>query len=218
MIKNRFFMLGLGVGLLSGALLLQLMITAQTSHPTKEQLIQEAAKLNLKVSAVTDELLTKEEWAALEEKVVKPGEDTGGTPEQSKSNDDKTAQPAATPSPVAKPKTATSPKTAAAPSTPSTPKQTTVTQPEKSKIPISTIAPIATVAPDEGDITVHVPNGMTLSEVANLLSDSGVIQDKKEFLRAADKQGATKAIQYGKYSFNTKESLNSILDKLTTIK
>ena len=218
MIKNRFFMFGLGVGLLSGALLLQLMITAQAGQPTKEQVIKEAAKLNLKVSAEADKLLTKEEWAALEENVVQPEKDPEGTPEQSKSSENKGAQPEASPSPVVKPKTAVSPNKVIAPSAPSKPKDVKVTQPHKTEIPVSTIAPIATVAPDVGDVSVRVPNGLTLSEVADLLSAYGVIQDKNEFLRAADKRGVTKAIQYGKYTFNKEEGLNSILDKLTTIK
>ena len=58
MIRNRFFMFGLGVGLIAGALLLQLMISGRAAPLTKEQLIKEAAKLNLTVvdnAKATDE-------------------------------------------------------------------------------------------------------------------------------------------------------------------
>ncbi|MFD2878748.1 hypothetical protein ACFTAO_26680 [Paenibacillus rhizoplanae] len=47
MMKNRFFMLGLGVGLIAGALLLQLMIAGRAAPLTKEELIQQATRLNL---------------------------------------------------------------------------------------------------------------------------------------------------------------------------
>ncbi|KGE17498.1 endolytic transglycosylase MltG [Paenibacillus wynnii] len=200
MIKNRSFMLGLGFGLLSGAILLQLMITAGTAQLTKEQVIKEAAELNLKVIAESDKLLTKEEWAALEEQVVKPG---GNKP---------------SPSPVVEPKAANSPDDTVAPSAPSTPKQSEVIQPDTSTIPVSTIAPVESNSLGKSAVSVRIPNGITLSEVADLLSKNGVIQDKQEFLRAAVKRGATKVIQYGNYTFDTKESLETIIDKLITVK
>ncbi|MDQ0193461.1 hypothetical protein [Paenibacillus wynnii] len=216
MIKNRSFMLGLGFGLLSGAILLQLMITAGTAQPTKEQVIKEAAKLNLKVIAESDNLLTQEEWAALEEQVVEPGEDTEKANETRKS--DKPVGNSPSPSPVVEPQAANSPDDAVAPSVPSSPKQSEVIQPDTSTIPVSTIAPVESNSFGKSAISVRIPNGINLSEVADLLSKTGVIQDKKEFLRAADKRGATKVIQYGNYTFDKKESLDTIIDKLITVK
>jgi len=213
-IKNRSFMLGLGIGLLLGAILLQLMITAGKALPTKEQVVKEAAKLDLKVTSKADKLLTKEEWAALNDQIVEPDKDAEPVKDSVKSN--KPSDPSASPSPVVKPKAATSPKVVVAPSTPLTPKQSDVNQPNTSTIPISTIAPKTSLSPDA--ISVRIPNGINLSEVADLLSKTGVIEDKKGFLRAADKRGVTKVIQYGNYTFDLAESLDSIIDKLTTIK
>lgn len=49
MIKNRSFLFGLGTGLITGALLLQLMISGGAAPLTKEQVLQGAEKLNMKV-------------------------------------------------------------------------------------------------------------------------------------------------------------------------
>ncbi|MED4957119.1 hypothetical protein P9747_20680, partial [Paenibacillus macerans] len=64
MIKNRHFMLGLGCGLIAGALLLQLMILGQGGGKlyTAEQVKQAAEQLGLKVVAADEELLTEEQW------------------------------------------------------------------------------------------------------------------------------------------------------------
>ncbi|WP_068786023.1 hypothetical protein [Paenibacillus phocaensis] len=65
MMKNRQFMLGLGCGLIAGALLLQLMLIGQGGNKelhTKEQIERAAILAGLKVVEVDQELLTEEEW------------------------------------------------------------------------------------------------------------------------------------------------------------
>ncbi|MCL6603061.1 MAG: hypothetical protein K6T94_09325 [Paenibacillus sp.] len=193
MIKNRSFMLGLGSGLLAGALLLQLMITAGTAEPSKDQVIKDAERLNLRVTEEADKLLTKEEWAALKEESIEsePTETDAST------------------SPAVVPKAVTTPEKAADPSVPSTPKDSVVKQPDSSTTPVT---------PEVGSISLRIPNGSNLTKVADLLLKAGVIPDEKAFLRAADKRGVTKVIQYGRYNFDPEESLDSIIDKLTTKK
>ncbi|MDU4698679.1 MAG: hypothetical protein E6Y08_22940, partial [Paenibacillus sp.] len=65
MMKNRQFMLGLGCGLIAGALLLQLMLIGQGGNKelyTKEQIERAAVLAGLKVVEADQELLTEEEW------------------------------------------------------------------------------------------------------------------------------------------------------------
>ncbi|WP_410510849.1 hypothetical protein PaeBR_11970 [Paenibacillus sp. BR2-3] len=207
MIKNRSFMIGLGSGLVAGALLLQLMNSAGVAEPSKEQIIKEAAKLNLKVSDQAEKLLTQEEWAALQEQNMESGGEGGNA-----ANSGTLSQPAAgiSPSPAA------APDAAASPAPPSTPGE--VQLPAVSAAPAVTMAPASSDSTIDGVVSLRIPNGSTLRDVANLLTMAGVIQDKSGFLRAADSRGITKVIQYGKYSFNKGESLDSIIKKLTTAK
>jgi cell division protein YceG involved in septum cleavage len=57
-----------------------------------------------------------------------------------------------------------------------------------------------------------------LTETAELLAEAGVIQDKAKFLQTADSRKVNKIIQYGSYTFAKGESINSIIDKLITVK
>jgi len=211
-IKNRLFMLGLGLGLVAGALLLQLMISAGVSEPSREQIIAEAARLNLKVIGADEKLLSQEEWEVLQ---------AGGTGETGNTSElQNSAQPdtSASPAPAVTPKAAAAPDAASNPSPPASPDQAAVKQPDGSHAPAVTMAPTAASGSQDGSISLRVPNGSTLSDVADLLDLAGVIEDRAAFLRAADKRGAAKTIQYGKYIFEKNESLDSVLKKLTTVK
>lgn len=79
MIKNRSFMLGMGTGLITGALLLQLAMIGQgqsqqssidPKNMTREQLEKAAAELNLQINDSSDPKMTEEEWR---NKVIKEG-------------------------------------------------------------------------------------------------------------------------------------------------
>jgi hypothetical protein len=206
MIKNRSFMIGLGSGLVAGALLLQLMNSAGAAVPTKEQVVRDAAKLNLKVSEQSEKLLTEEEWAALQEQ---------GSGEDAKTDTGAPAEPAAvkSPAPAEAPEGAASPDTAASPANPSPPGDSAV------KTPAVTPASAPTSSdPTGNEITLRVPNGSTLRDVADLLALGGIIKDTGAFLREGNSRGIAKNIQYGKYSFKKGESLDSIFKKLTTVK
>lgn len=216
MIKNRSFMLGLGAGLIIGALLLQLMLSGGAAPMTKDELVKEAAKLNLTVNDPAAE--------APAEDGADPAQGTEGT---AKEND--TAAVAGSPKPSALPKAspAASPKAAAKPtdankpvepSAPAKPSSSAAVKP-KPKVTSSTVNTPATPAPAvAGTITVKIPTGITLSETADLLAEAGVIDDEAEFLKSANSRKANTRIQYGGYSFTKGESINSIIDKLITVK
>lgn len=199
MIKNRSFMFGLGTGLIAGALLLQLMISGGAAPLTKEELVREAAKLNL---TVTDPA------AELQGSTEQTGE--AGAPEGNEAS----SSPSSSPSPAASPQAVAQPSNAAAPSEPAVPSQPvqsagTAAAPE---------TPATPQAAESGAVAVHIPAGSTLTEAAQLLVQAGVVQDQSEFLQTAISRKINAKIQYGSYNFTKGESVNSIIDKLTKVK
>lgn len=209
MIKNRSFMLGMGSGLIAGAMLLQLVISSGAAPLTKDQVVKGAAKLNLKVTDETAKLLTAEEWKANSEATIV-------TPAPSE------AAVAVSPSPAASPLTAGEPSAATAPKEPVTPSQPAKVEVQQPKVTapssITTVTPAPPNITTSGTISVKIPNGTTLTETANLLAKAGVIQDKSIFLQAANERKVNKIIQYGTYSFADDESISTIIDKLVTVK
>ncbi|NOU77900.1 hypothetical protein GC101_03300 [Paenibacillus sp. LMG 31459] len=210
MIKNRFFMLGLGVGLIIGALLLQLMIAGKADPLTKEQLIKEAERLNM---TVVDHAQATDEGTGSGEEEAQEGT-SAGTPESSQVPAELAAT--ASPAPAATPKAAVEPSAAVTPGKLSAP-----VQPESSAADTGIVAPASPEAPAvavNGDISVRIPTGITLAQTADVLAGAGVIQDKAEFLKKANSRKVNKIIQYGSYNFAKGESMDSIIDKLITVK
>ena len=199
MIKNRFFMLGLGIGLIAGALLLQLMIAGRAVPLTKEELIRQAASLNLSVVDPAEAAAT-----------ATPSPEEAAKAQAS-------GAPAATPAstPAVPPKPASTPSAAATPGKPSAPAQPQSTASSVTKSPATPEAP---AAPVNGVISVKIPTGITLAQTADLLAEAGVIEDKDKFLQTANSRKVNTIIQYGNYSFTEGESINSIIDKLITVK
>jgi hypothetical protein len=206
MIKNRFFMLGLGAGMIAGALLLQLMLAGRAVPLTKEQLVKEAAKLNL---TVVDKTETGAEGTPAPE---------NGAQDQGALGTAEPSAPAvsASPSPAATPKAAAKPSAAVTPGQPSAP-----SKPAGDATGTGAVPPASPTSPEvdvNGNISVRIPTGITMTQTADLLVEAGVIQDKAKFLQTANSRKANKIIQYGSYSFAKGESINSIIDKLITVK
>ncbi|WP_054941054.1 endolytic transglycosylase MltG [Paenibacillus ihuae] len=208
MIKNRSFMFGLGTGLISGALLLQVMISGGAAPSlTKEELVQQAAKLNL---TVTDPAADPQASLEPSAQVTEPAgqTDNKNKPEAS----DAASTPSPVPSAAASPEAAVQPSAAAAPTepaVPSKPVQSAGTAPE---------APATPQAALNGVVAVRIPAGSTLTETAQLLAKAGVIKEQTEFLKTAMSRKINAKIQYGSYNFTKGESVNSIIEKLITVK
>ncbi|QQZ60315.1 hypothetical protein JI735_27975 [Paenibacillus sonchi] len=215
MIKNRSFMLGLGAGLISGALLLQLMLAGGAAPMTKEQLLKEAAKLNLTVTdKAADAPAAEGEGDQRSKDPAAAGNPAATAPAGS-------AKPSASPqaSPAASPKAASQPTAAvtpAEPSAPAAPKTTAAVKPQATKLPVQ--APSTPDPAAAGGISVKIPTGATLSGTADLLAEAGVVKDKAEFLKSAISRKINTKIQYGGYNFTKGESIDSIIDKLITVK
>lgn len=200
MIKNRHFMMGLGVGLIVGALLLQLMLIGQEGSGklwTKEQVEQAAELLNLKVVEHDDELLTKEEWEA------QSGQATGLDEALKLESKDKKGN---------------APKDPKAPSLPDTPATTDdgtkdtakATSPETPK----TDAPEEPKKPEAAEVQYKISYGNTLTNVADGLHKKGVIANKNEFIKQAKARKINSKIRTGTYSFQVGEDYDSIIDKI----
>ncbi|MNN52441.1 YceG-like family protein [compost metagenome] len=177
---------------------------------TKEQLVKEAAKLNMTVADKTSA-----EPSAQGDNAAKDNE---GAVQES-AGKDAPASPKPSASPVVPPKAAIKPGTASAPASPSVPSSPVSVEVAKPKTTTTSVSPPATPkAADSGTVSVRIPTGINLAETAELLSKAGIIDDKAKFLQAADSRRANKIIQYGSYNFTKGESINSIIDKLVTVK
>jgi hypothetical protein len=210
MMKNRSFLFGLGTGLIAGALLLQLMISGGAAPLTKEQVIQGAEKLNLKVIDEATEPPSDE--SALEDAVQ--GQKSAGVNEGITEN----VAPyepsvAASPAPVVSPTVSDNPSKVIPPKEPSTPKEGTIEEPEVTTAPTA-VAPDKPKATANAGVVVRIPSGSTLTKTADILEKAEVIKDKASFLKAANQRQINTKIQSGSYTFNKDESLDSILEKL----
>ncbi|WP_313641225.1 endolytic transglycosylase MltG [Paenibacillus sp.] len=210
MMKNRSFLFGLGTGLIAGALLLQLMISGGAAPLTKEQVLQGAEKLNLKVLDESAEAPSDE--AALDD--ADQDQKTDGLTDGSQENV-APSEPAlaASPSPVVSPTVSDNPNKVIPPKEPSTPKEGTVEKPEVTTAPTA-VTPVTPKVTANAGVFVRIPSGSTLTETADILEKAAVIKDKEIFLQAANKHEINKKIQSGSYNFNKDESLDSIIEKL----
>lgn len=192
MIRNRSFMLGLGAGLIAGALLLQLMLLGQGSFnkaQTREEVERAAALLDLKVVGEHEELMTKEEWKA-QEQLGSELDPDGDVPS--------VADPDSPESPVS-------------PSSPSTEDENDGTGSVESGL-------MEDLANQGSYIEYKISGGTTLSGVADGLLRAGVISDKAEFLKQANAQKINYTVRAGTYQFLAGEDYASIIKKLSPSK
>lgn len=214
--KNRSFFFGLGTGLITGALLLQLMISGGAAPLTKEQIVRGAERLNLTV--IDESAANTSDNANVEE--TDPGDPSE---ELSSEGSQDTVSPSAptavaTPSPVVTPSISEKPSKVIPPKEPSTPADGQVEVPEVPTHTQGAVAPVTPKVTPSAGISVRIPSGSTLTETANILANAGVIKDTSGFLKAANKRKINTIIQSGSYSFTKDESIESIIDKLITLK
>lgn len=197
MIKNRTFMMGVGTGLVVGAVLLQLMWVGQgttaseTQSLTKEELTAAAEALDLQVVERSDELMTEEQWEAKKLEVNEDGEPADTDP---------TLKPDSK-----KPVVPQKPKQPDADANADKKESPQVNKPVEPKTP----------AKAKTSIQVRIAAGNNLSDVANSLLTAGVIEDKQAFISKATEKKINRTIQSGTYSFIAGESYNSIITKIT---
>lgn len=205
--KNRSFMSGLGVGLIMGAILLQLMIVGEgqvsplkdqsANDLTREEIEEKAKALDLKVTESSEQLLTEEEWKQQKlEQSSQPQGETTQVPTQATPAKEVT-KPSSPNEPVKKEETSS---TVVSPKT-----QTTV----PTKTPVS---PSKTVAPQV--VEYKIKKGSNLTNIAEDLEKIGVITSSDQFIKQAAEQKINRKIREGSYTFNKGESIESIISKI----
>jgi len=208
MIRNRTFMMGLGVGIVAGAVLLQLMLIGQgaqmtkaslTGELTKEELQAAAEAMDMQVLDKSEELMTAEQW----ERKQLNEEPSGGGEQPEAGEQDKPSEPVDTG--TDKPVTPKQPEQPDEPEAAKTKETQQTAAPPKPKTPAKAQAPIS----------VSVPAGNNLSDVADSLLAAGVIKDRQAFIDKATEKKINRFIQSGTYTFTAGEDFGSIIAKIT---
>lgn len=192
MIRNRSFMIGLGVGLIVGALLLQLMLLGQGSFnklQTREEVERAAALLDLKVVGEHEELMTQEEWKAQE-------------------------QPDSAVEPEGDVPTSSSPDSPESPDSPSSPSlENGNDEASSGDGEFDFLEDLS--AQGSSYIEYRITAGTSLSGVADGLLRAGVISDKDGFLEQAKAKKINYTVRAGTYQFIAGEDYASIIKKLS---
>ena len=189
---KRSLWIGIGSGMITGAILLQLATVGQKAlsdsnlepvqrdNWTKEQLETAAKSLDMKLVGTQDELYTEAEWVSKKK-------------QESSQMQGKSAE---------KPQQTTS---AAQPTEPMQPQ---TDQPK-------TNTPVTPTKPNGPAVTFKVRSGNSLVMVAENLKEAGIVDDAQAFIKAGKSQGINKKIQVGTYSLEKGESFKSIIAKIT---
>ena len=183
--KHRSWLMGLGIGLIIGASMLQLILIAQdqavmvAQEPiTREQLNDEAKKAGLV-------LLTEEQLKAKVEEAVAAAQEETKTNKDDDNTQINNSGAALTP-----------PKATAAPSDSKESEQ-----------------PETNASPESETFTLHVSYGMSLTKVANELKNLGVIDDAEDFIQKA--RVIAKKMNIGNAVFTGKMTYQEIMNELT---
>lgn len=210
--KRKYYMRGLGIGVIVTAILFTLVFPKNKQEMTEAEIIAKAKELGYvkKTEGVTPEDIDK----------IKEQEGIGTTPEgtqESTITPDTTPEPSGTPgptmSPVPTPDAPTPPEEPDKPDAPVTPTNV----PTKEVLP-DTPTPAPTKAPATGEITVKVERGMTASKVARLLESAGVIDSAAEFASYLRENNLADEINIGTFSIPAGASYKEIGKLLTEIR
>ena len=88
--------------------------------------------------------------------------------------------------------------------------------PAATAAPTSTPVPTATPAPaSAADITVNIPDGETSESIADILADSGLLKDKKAFLKRLDELEKASRLHSGKFTIKKDTGIDGIIDILS---
>ncbi|WP_128101419.1 endolytic transglycosylase MltG [Paenibacillus sp. DCT19] len=200
---KRSLWIGLGSGMIVGAILLQLATVGQNALSdsalvtdqvvadlTKEQLEEAAKNLDMRLVDPDEELLTETEW--VQKKKQESSELQGTTAEPPK--DTETAVTPSTPTNPEKPT--------------SSDKETQVNQPKSTDLSTP-------VTPKGATVSFKVRSGNSLAMVAENLEKLGIVDDAEAFIRAGRAERINTKIQVGTYALEKGESFKSIIAKIT---
>jgi len=199
---KRSLWIGIGSGMIVGAVLLQLanvgqnaladngLEPEQVSSLSREQLENAAKSMNLKLVDNDAELYTETEW--VEKKKQESSTLQGETATAPKGTE-----------PAEKPETPVDPQQ---PSADAADSPTQTSKPETSE-------PTAPAEPKK-QVSFRIRSGSTLVMVAENLEKAGIVDDAKSFIKAGREAKINTKIQVGTYSLEKGESYQSIIDKI----
>ena len=238
MFKNRSFMLGLGIGIITGALLLQLMLLAQSGRPTSPADVESTNEVQTNAPAGEGEQPTKEQPADSpdaeetptdesqpQDSAEEPTEPEAAVPTEP---DSETAEaPDAGQAPVSSEPEEPSSATTEAPTAPTEPTDTVTTGSEQpAQAPAAPTEPEASTdvqpqrsnAMESSNVSFEIERGMNLKAVSQALANAGVVEDAVAFQRQAAEAGVTGKLQIGNYSFKSGDSYADIIREISTPK
>jgi hypothetical protein len=201
---KRSLWIGLGSGMIIGAVLLQLATVGQnalsdsnldpekTANMTKEQLETAARSLDMKLIDSEEELYTEAEW--VEKKKQESSEMQGDT--------------------ATAPETATTTETPAEPEKPDEP-STSESEEQKDITEPKTTEPATPSNPKGATVSFKVRSGNSLAIVAGNLKTAGIVDDAQAFIKAGKAERINTKIQVGTYALEKGESFKSIIAKIT---
>ncbi|MGN7412268.1 hypothetical protein [Paenibacillus sp. SAF-068] len=201
---KRSLWIGLGSGMIVGAVLLQLATVGQNAlsdsnldpeqptNMTKEQLETAAKSLDMKLVGSEEELYTEAEWVTKKKQESSELQGNSATP----------------------PETVTSTETPAEPEKPQEP-ATSEVEGQKEITEPKTTDPVTPNNPKGATVSFKVRSGNSLSIVAANLKNAGIVDDAQAFIKAGKAEKINTKIQVGTYALEKGESFNSIIAKIT---
>ena len=214
--KRKYYMRGLGIGVLVTAILCAVALPKQTKPMTDEEVIARAKELGYvkEESGVTPEDIDKikENEKMTGTPGVSDGTDTTQTPEMTTPN--ATKEPDATPDATASPiPTPEPPEKPDKPDQPASP--TPVERPTATTVPEKTPSPRPTETPAPTSYTITVERGATARRVAERLEAVGAVDDADAFVKHLQKNNLTDFINIGTFTIPKGASYGDIAWILT---
>ncbi|MFD1888353.1 hypothetical protein [Paenibacillus wenxiniae] len=230
MIKNRALMIGLGIGMILGAILLQLvnigkgqtMLSGQQLTP--EQIQQAAQAQNMQVYTADQKVYTREQWQELvkqEEEKKKQSQQSNSSGQQSTTKEpEETTQPTEPDSPEQPSTSGTTSSSNQSSTTQSKSNSAsgTVNTPSQPNTPTTTKSTSPTANAASSSATgkwFSVSSGQMLNDIAFNLKKQGLIQNQGEFINRASQLKVNKKLQIGSYQISVGESYDDILRTLS---
>lgn len=203
MIKNRSLIIGIGIGMIVGAVLLQLFNIGkgQTmldgTQLTAEQIREAAQVQNMQVYDSTEKVYSSDEWKQLQQEEKQKEE--AAKAQKTGSNTSKTKEPTS--------EQPTTPENPATPQSKETKSTTSSTTPK-------TNSPSSPTQPNT-PTTFKITSGEMLNDIAYNLKTKGVIDSQTEFVNRVSELKANTKLQIGTFKLSAGEDLDSIIDKIT---
>lgn len=194
MFKERRFLAGLGIGIITGGLLLQLMLTGQESATASDS---------------DERMYTEQEVQQLVKQAKQEANGATEVSDPENKPDDKAEKPTA----PATPNQPDASNEAVEPSPPSEPTGKTEPTPSKQPEQPAVSKPDPAVLESATPVVIRIKPGMNLTATAKLLADNGVIDSQSSFIATMKKE--KKLVRAGYFAFQGNLTLEQTIDTLT---